>query len=69
MNEKTVKVTVELPKNVVEWFKESETESIKKILEYRLIELCHSEVDGITPDVIISKFALEPIFKEYGLME
>jgi hypothetical protein len=64
----TVKVTLELPKQVADWFTD-ETAPLEKRLTDELVELCLSQIDGSTKDTLIAKYGLGPVFKEYELID
>jgi len=66
--QETVEVTLRLPKQVVEWFKDTSTESLEKRLEAELVEICYAQIDAATADLLIDKYGLRPVFKEYGLI-
>ena len=73
--EETVKVTLELPKQIIEFIKESwPTNNLEETLTKDVIELCVSQVEadaikeGIEPEELTSKYGLLPIFKQYGVL-
>jgi len=61
-----VEVTLKLPKPITEWFQHSQ-KSLEKVLERVVVEHVYAEVDGVEPDLIMEKFGLKQIFKDYGL--
>jgi len=70
----TVKVTLELPKQIAEFIKESwSTDNLTETLTKEVVEMCLSQLDadaneqGILPREIISKYDLMPIFKKFGI--
>jgi hypothetical protein len=70
----TVKVTLELPKQIAEFIKESwSTDNLEETLTKEVLEMCLSRLDadandqGVLPREIISKYDLLPIFKKFGV--
>jgi len=70
----TVKVTLELPKPITEFIKDSwSTSNLEETLTKEVVEMCLSQLDadandqGILPREIISKYGLMPIFKKFGV--
>ena len=62
-----VKVKLELPKNVADWFTDKNA-PLEKRLTAELVELCLSQIDGSTKDTLIAKYGLKSVFKEYDLI-
>jgi len=70
----TVKVTLELPKQIADFIKDSwSTSNLEETLTKEVVEMCLSQLDadaneqGILPREIISKYGLMPIFKKFGV--
>ena len=70
----TVKVTLELPKQIAEYIKESwSTDNLKETLTKEVVALCLSQLDvdanesGTPPKELMSKYGLLPIFKKFGV--
>jgi hypothetical protein len=70
----TVKVTLELPKQIAEFIKESwSTSNLKETLTKEVVEMCLSQLNadandqGILPREIITKYGLMPILKKFGV--
>lgn len=70
----TVEVTLELPKPIAEYIKESwSTDNLEETLTKETVILCLAQLDadandqGILPREIISKYNLLPIFKKFGV--
>ena len=68
----TVKVTLELPKQITEFIKESwGTNDLQKTLTKEVIEMCFSQLDAdaneesVFPEELIKKYGLMPIFKQF----
>jgi hypothetical protein len=60
-------VTLKVPKNVLEYFRvqaKMDNETLEQNLEYHLVELCHSSMEGMSPDTLMEIFNVKPIFKE-----
>jgi len=64
--QETVKVTLELPKQVADWFTDN-TGPLEERLTAELVELAYSQIDGSTTDTLIAKYGLGPVLKKYGL--
>jgi len=64
----TVKVTLELPKQVADWFTDN-TGPLEERLTAELVELAYSQIDGSTVETLTEKYGLEPVFKKYGLLK
>ena len=63
----TEKVTLEVPKNILEYFRfqaKMDHETLEQNLQYHIVALCHSQMEGISPDAIMEAFNVKPIFKE-----
>ena len=71
----TVKVTLELPKPIAEYIKESwSTDNLTETLTKEVVVLCLSQLDadanesGVLPMELVSKYGLLPIFKQYDVL-
>ena len=62
-----VEVTLRLPKQVVEWFKD-QTENVEKRLTQEVVELAYAQIEGTGPEALMAKYGLKPVLKEYGLI-
>ena len=62
-----VTVTLKIPKQVAEWFKDSYTETLEKRLEAEIVEICYAQIDAVEPKFMAEKYNLKPVFKEYDL--
>jgi hypothetical protein len=68
----TVNVTLELPKQLADFIKESwNTNNLQKTLTKEVIQLCFSQLDAdaneesVFPEELINKYGLMPIFKQF----
>jgi len=64
----TVKVTLELPKQVADWFTDN-TEPLEERLTAELVELVYSQIDGSNIETLTAKYGLGPVFRKYGLLK
>jgi len=64
-----VTVTLKVPKQVAEWFKDTYTETLEKRLTAELVEVCWAQIDAADHKVLIGKYGLGPVFKEYALIK
>lgn len=71
----TVKVTLELPKQIAEFIKESwSTDNLPEILTKEIVELCLSQIDCeageecIQPEELVKKYGLFSVFKQHELI-
>ena len=70
-----VKVTLELPKQIADFIKESwDTEDLSETLTKEVVQLCFSQLDAdaneesVYPEELINKHGLMPIFKQYNVL-
>ena len=70
-----VKVTLELPKQLADFIKDSwDTEDLQETLTKDIVQMCHSQLEGdaneqeTTPEELIKKYDLMPIFKQYNVL-
>jgi hypothetical protein len=68
-------VTLELPKQIAEFIKDSwETNNLEETLTKDIIKLCLSQLEadaneaGVFPEQLISKYGLLQIFKNFGVL-
>jgi len=62
-----VTVTLKVPKQVTEWFKD-QTDNLEERLTEELVEVCYAQIDAVTPKMITAKYpGLKETFKEYHL--
>lgn len=73
--EEIVKVTLELPKQVADFIKDSwATDNLSETLTKDIVQMCHSQLEGdaneqeTTPEELIKKYDLMPIFKQYNVL-
>lgn len=73
--EETVKVTLELPKPITVFIKESwSTDNLPEILTKEIIELCLSQIDCeageecVKPEELVKKYGLFTVFKQYEII-
>lgn len=67
----TVEVSLKLPKAVVDFIKAvDKPESLEKYLEHLIVENTQSYTELLesTSGLIMEKFELTPVFKEYGVL-
>ena len=68
----TVKVTLELPKQITEYIKESwSTNNLEETLTKEIVEMCVSSIEGnfdVEPEEEMKKRGLWSIFKQYGVL-
>ena len=71
----TVKVTLELPKQITEFIKESwSTNNLEETLTKEIIELSYSQLDadaddeGVFPEELIKKYDLLSTLKKYEVL-
>jgi hypothetical protein len=60
-------VTLKAPKNVLDYFRlqaKMDNETLEQNLAYHLATLCHSSMEGMSPDNLMEIFNVKPIFKE-----
>jgi hypothetical protein len=60
-------VTLKVPKNVLEYFRlqaKMDNETLEQNLAYHIVELCHSSMQGMSPNTLMEIFNVKPIFKE-----
>jgi hypothetical protein len=60
-------VTLKVPKNVLEYFRvlaKMDNETLEQNLEYEIVELCRSLMQGMSPDVMMEIFKIKPVFAE-----
>ena len=62
-----VTVTLKIPKEVAEWFKDTYTTTLEERLTAEIVEVCWAQIDNVEPKTIIGKYHLGLVFKEYGL--
>jgi len=63
-----VPVTLKIPKEVAEWFKDSYTATLEERLTAEIVEVCYAQIDAVTPKMIVNRYpGLKETFKEYGL--
>jgi len=70
----TVKVTLELPKQIAKFIKDSwSTDNLTETLTKEVLEMCLGQLDAdasdqeILPREIINKYDLAPIFRKFGI--
>ena len=70
-----VKVTLELPKQIADFIKESwETDNLEETLTKEVVQLCFSQMDAdaneesVILEELINKRGLMPIFKQFGVI-
>ena len=76
MSEKeTVKVTLELPKQITDYIKDSwATDNLQETLTKEVVEMCFSQLDAdannqsVFPEELIKKYGLLPVFKQFGVL-
>ena len=73
--EEIVKVTLELPKQLADFIKDSwATDNLSETLTKDIVQMCHSQIEGdaneqeTTPEELIKKYGLMPIFKQFGVL-
>ena len=70
--EETVKVTLELPKQITEYIKESwSTNNLEETLTKEIVEMCVSSIEGnfdVEPEEEMKKRGLWSIFKKYDVL-
>ena len=73
--QETLKVTLELPKQVADFIKDSwATDNLSETLTKDIVQMCHSQIEGdaneqeTTPEELIKKYDLMPIFKQYNVL-
>jgi len=68
MSEEYVEVTLKLPNPIVNWFKDEETKNLEDRLVRELIGIVAAEVDGVEAELIMGKFGLKQVFKDYDVL-
>ena len=63
-----VTVTLKIPKPIAEWYKDTRTGNLEDRLTLELVELVLSEVEGIQTELLMEKFGLKQVFKDYGVL-
>ena len=67
-----VEITIKLPKPVAEWFSLFTT-NLADTLEDELVQLCQAEIENLdvvlTPEGLMGRFGLKPVFQKYGLIK
>ena len=71
----TVEVTLKLPKQIIEFIKDSwSTDNLEETLTKEIVDISYSQVEveanekGIFPEELMSKYGLLPIFRKYGVL-
>ena len=64
-----VTVTLKIPKEVAEWFKDTYTTTLEERLTAEIVEVCYAQIENIEPQVVIDKYHLGPVFKQYDLIK
>ena len=64
----TVEVTLKLPKPIADWFTDELTVNLEDRLVQELVEIVASQVDCDDPELLMNKYGLKPVFKEYGVL-
>ena len=71
----TVEVTLELPKQIADYIKDSwETDNLEETLTKEIIDLCLSHIDcdageeQVDPEEIVKKYGLWSTFKQYDAL-
>jgi hypothetical protein len=71
----TVKVTLQLPKQIAEFIKDSwETDDNQKTLTEEVVKSCFSQLEadandaGVFPEELMSKYGLLQIFKDFNVL-
>ena len=68
----TVKMTLELPKPVADFIKETwSTNNLEETLTKEVVQMCVSSIEGdfdAEPEEAMNKYGLLPIFKQYGVL-
>jgi len=71
--QETAKVTLELPKEIVDFIKDVEGD-VQKYITHVVMELHVSYIEGLSidtgedPETIMNKYGLKPVFKAYGVL-
>jgi len=65
--EETVEVTIKLPKPIAEWYR-YKGEKLEERLTREIVELVLSEVEGIQSELLMEKFGLKQVFKDFGVL-
>ena len=70
-----VKVTLELPKQLADFIKDSwATDNLSETLTKDIVQMCHSQIEGdaneqeTTPEELIKKYGLFSVFKQHGII-
>jgi len=66
--EETVEVTLKLPKPIVEWFRDEDTKNLEDRLALELIEVAFSQVESEDAELLMRKYGLKQVFKDYGVL-
>jgi len=62
-----VEVTLKLPKAVADYFRDNK-EPLEERLVKELVEVAFAQVETVNADVLMDKYGLKPVFKEYGVL-
>ena len=62
----TVKVTLELPKQIIKWFDDGD-QPLKKRLEYELVQECWNQMESADHRILVEKFGASHIFEKYDI--
>lgn len=62
-----VELTVKIPKPIFEFLFDTEIDVEKHIVQI-VVEAVYSDVESGLSKLIMKKYSLEPVFKEYGVL-
>ena len=65
--EETVEVTIKLPKAIADFLKDEEHDLAEYVTQ-TIIESVLSEIEGVTPKIIMDRYKLAPVFEAYGVL-